>query len=270
MRFTILSLFFVLIVFQGCKNESKDQIVIVKTEFGDMKIKLYDETPRHRDNFIRLAKDGFYNDLLFHRVINEFMIQGGDPDSKNAKPGVQLGNGGPGYDLPAEIHFPQLFHKKGVIAAAREGDNVNPEKKSSGSQFYIVQGKTFTDEELNKAEDRVNGMMKQQLSFSLMSAYKDSLRALQKAGKFDEYTALQQKIKAEIDQKIKGLEKFTIPDSLREVYKTIGGTPHLDTNYTVFGEVIEGLNVIDSIAAVETDSKNRPVNDIKMTVEIVK
>jgi cyclophilin family peptidyl-prolyl cis-trans isomerase len=270
MRFTLLSLFFILVVFQGCKNEPKNQIVVIKTEFGDMKIKLYDETPRHRDNFIRLTKDGFYNNLLFHRVINEFMIQGGDPDSKNAKPGVQLGNGGPGYDLPAEIRFPQLFHKKGVIAAAREGDNVNPEKKSSGSQFYIVQGKTFTDEELNKVEDRVNGMMKKQVYYTLMSTHKDSLIALQKDRKFDEYTALQQKIKVEIEQKTKGLEKFTIPDSLREIYKTVGGTPHLDTNYTVFGEVIEGFNVIDSIAGVKTDPNNRPLKDIKMTVEIVK
>jgi cyclophilin family peptidyl-prolyl cis-trans isomerase len=235
-----------------------------------MKIKLYDETPRHRDNFIRLTKDGFYNNLLFHRVINEFMIQGGDPDSKNAKPGVQLGNGGPGYDLPAEIRFPQLFHKKGVIAAAREGDNVNPEKKSSGSQFYITQGKIFTDEELDKIEERINGMKKNQVYYSLMSAQKNSLITLQKEGKFDEYTTLQQKIKEEAEQKIKKLTKYTIPENIREVYKTVGGTPHLDTNYTVFGEVIEGLNVIDSIATVETDPNNRPLKDIKMTVEIVK
>jgi len=270
MKYLMLLLFSVFLVFQGCKHEPKEQVVVIKTEFGDMKIRLYNETPRHRDNFIRLTKEGFYNNLLFHRVINEFMIQGGDPDSKNAKPGEQLGNGGPGYELPAEIHFPQLYHKKGVIAAAREGDRVNPEKKSSGSQFYIVQGKTFTDEQLNMIEDRINGMKKKQVYYSLMSAHKDSLITLQKEGKFDEYTALQQRIKSEADQKIKALTKYTIPENIREVYKTVGGTPHLDTNYTVFGEVIEGLNVIDSIAAVETGANNRPVKDIKMTVEIVK
>ncbi len=266
----IILLFFTLLIFQGCKNEPKNQIVVVKTEFGDMKITLYNETPRHRDNFIRLAKDGFYNNLLFHRVINEFMIQGGDPDSKIAKPGEQLGEGGPGYELPAEIHFPQLFHKKGVIAAAREGDRVNPEKKSSGSQFYIVQGKIFNDEELDKIEKRINGMKKNQIYYSLMTEHKDSLIALQKEGRFDEFTAMQQRIKDEAEQKYNAQTKYTIPENIREVYKTVGGTPHLDTNYTVFGEVIEGLNVIDSIAAVEIDPNNRPVKDIKMTVEIVK
>lgn len=264
-----LLLFSILLILQGCKNKPKDHIVIVKTEFGDMKIKLYNETPRHRDNFIRLVKDGFYNDLLFHRVINEFMIQGGDPDSRNAKPGVQLGEGDPGYDLPAEIHFPQLFHKKGVIAAAREGDSVNPEKKSSGSQFYIVQGKTFTDEQLNKIEERINGMKKKQIFYSLMTENKDSLMALRKEGKFEEFTTLQQKIKDEAEQRFNNQPKYTIPENIRGVYKTVGGTPHLDTNYTVFGEVIEGLNVIDSIAVVETDPNDRPLKDIKMTVEVL-
>ncbi len=266
----ILFIFSILLILQGCKNEPKDQIVVIKTEFGDMKIKLYNETPRHRDNFIRLAKDGFYNNLLFHRVINEFMIQGGDPDSKSAKPGEQLGEGGPGYELPAEIHFPQLFHKKGVIAAAREGDRVNPEKKSSGSQFYIVQGKIFNDEELDKIEERINGMKKSQIYYLLMTEHKDSLMTLQKKGKFDEFTAMQQRIKDEAEQKYNEQTKYTIPENIREVYRTVGGTPHLDTNYTVFGEVIEGLNVIDSIVAVDTDPNNRPVKDIKMTVEIVK
>jgi len=270
MKYILILLFSIILIFQGCKNEPKDQIVVIKTDFGDMKIKLYNKTPRHRDNFIRLAKDGFYNNLLFHRVMNEFMIQGGDPDSKNAKPGEQLGNGGPGYELPAEIHFPQLFHKKGAIAAAREGDSVNPEKKSSGSQFYIVQGKIFTDDQLNKIEERVNGMKNKQIYYSLMSENKDTLVALQKEGKFDEYTELQQNIRNKAKKIIGKQAKYTIPDSIREVYKTVGGTPHLDTNYTVFGEVIEGLNVIDSIAAVETDPNDRPVKGIKMIVEIVK
>ena len=270
MRCKLLFLFSLLLIFQGCKNEPKDHIVLIKTEFGEIKIKLYNETPRHRDNFINLANDGFYDNLLFHRVINEFMIQGGDPDSKNAKPEEELGNGGPGYELPAEIHFPKLFHKKGVIAAAREGDDVNPEKKSSGSQFYIVQGKTFTDEQFDKIENRVNGMKRNQIYYSLMSEQKDSLVALQKSGKYDEYQELQQRLKDKAKRQLEKQDKYIIPDSIRVVYKTVGGTPHLDSNYTVFGEVIEGLNVIDSIAAAETDPNNRPVKDIRMTVEIVK
>ncbi len=252
----------------GCKNKEQ-RVVLIKTDYGNIKIKLYDETPRHRDNFIKLTEEGFYNGVLFHRVINEFMIQGGDPDSKNAKPGDRLGNGGPGYKIPAEIHFPELFHKKGVIAAAREGDRVNPEKMSSGSQFYIVQGKKFTDEELDKVEMRVNDMRKQQISYKLMSQYKDSLILLQQQQKFDELMALQNRIQKQAETEL-SKNRFSFPENVREVYKTIGGTPHLDSNYTVFGEVIEGLDVVDSIAAVKTDRYDRPVKDIRMTVEVVK
>jgi len=267
MKYLLFILLSALFLLNGCKKK-EDRVVLLKTEYGNIKIRLYDETPRHRDNFIKLTEEGFYNGLLFHRVINEFMIQGGDPDSKNAQPGEQLGNGGPGYKLPAEIHFPELFHKKGVIAAAREGDRVNPEKKSSGSQFYIVQGKKFTDEQLDKVEDRVNRMRKQQVQYKLMSQYRDSLVALQQAQKFDEYYALQKKIQDLSDEE-SSKNPFKFPANVREAYKTIGGTPHLDSNYTVFGEVIEGLDVVDSIAAVQTDQYDRPVKDIRMTVEVI-
>ncbi len=270
MKYKLLLLFPIVMFFQGCKNEPKDRIVQIKTDLGNIKIKLYDATPRHRDSFIRLTKDGFFDDLLFHRVINEFMIQGGDPDSKDAKPGEKLGNGGPGYEIPAEIHFPKLFHKKGVIAAAREGDNVNPEKMSSGSQFYIVQGKTFTDEQLDKVEARVNDMKKQQIYYSMMSEYQDSLISLQNAGKYDEFSDLQQEIKNKVNTKLEEDGLFIIPEDIREVYKTVGGTPHLDSNYTVFGEVIEGLDVLDSIAAGKTDQYDRPVKDVRMTVKVIK
>jgi cyclophilin family peptidyl-prolyl cis-trans isomerase len=258
-----------LVLLQSCNKKEEDRIVMIKTGYGDIKIKLYNETPRHRDNFIRLANEGFYNGLLFHRVINEFMIQGGDPDSRDAKPGVLLGNGGPGYDLPAEIHYPELFHKKGALAAAREGDRINPEKKSSGSQFYIVQGKTFTDEDLDAVEKRVDRMNRQSIYYKTLSLYSDSLLALQKDQKWDEFYAMQKKIQKIVDDKIKA-NPHKIPPELREVYKTIGGTPHLDGNYTVFGEVIEGLNVIDSIAKVQTDTNDRPVKDIKMEVVVIK
>ncbi len=268
MKYFTLIILSAILFLGGCKKKEQ-RVVLIKTDYGNIKIKLYDETPRHRDNFIKLTEEGFYNGVLFHRVINEFMIQGGDPDSKNAKPGDRLGNGGPGYKIPAEIHFPELFHKKGVIAAAREGDRVNPEKMSSGSQFYIVQGKKFTDEELDKVEMRVNDMRKQQISYKLMSQYKDSLILLQQQQKFDELMALQNRIQKQAETEL-SKNRFSFPENVREVYKTIGGTPHLDSNYTVFGEVIEGLDVVDSIAAVKTDRYDRPVKDIRMTVEVVK
>jgi len=199
------------------EDEQPEQLVKISTDYGDMIIKLYNGTPLHRDNFIKLVKGHFYDGTLFHRVIKNFMIQGGDPDSKGAAPGQMLGNGGPGYTIPAEFRK-EYFHKKGVIAAAREGDNVNPEKASSGSQFYIVQGRRWTNTELNTMEQQRHHL---------------------------------------------------IPWEHKEVYMKIGGTPHLDGDYTVFGEVISGLNVIDSIAALPGDRFNRPLKDVKMTVSLI-
>lgn len=198
------------------KKDEKVYYVKISTSFGDMEVKLYNETPLHRDNFLKLAKEGFYNDLLFHRVMNGFMIQGGDPDSKNAPAGKRLGSGGPGYTIPAEFRT-NLIHKKGALAAARQGDGVNPEKRSSGSQFYIVQGKKYMDDELTSIE--------------------------------------------------KGYG-ITLNDEQRKIYREIGGTPFLDYNYTVFGEVVSGLDVIDKIAAVKTNPDDRPLQDIKMKVTI--
>ena len=197
----------------------KNQYVRVKTEYGECIIKLYNETPLHRDNFLKLAKKGYYNGTLFHRVIKAFMIQGGDPDSRNAKPDSLLGEGGPKYTIPAEFRD-SLFHKKGVLAAAREGDLVNPAKASSGSQFYLVQGKIFTDEQLNSLEEK--------------------------------------------------RLKFKIPEWQRQVYKTIGGVPHLDRNYTVYGEIVVGLQLVDKIAAMETDKNDRPKQDVKMEITVLK
>jgi cyclophilin family peptidyl-prolyl cis-trans isomerase len=184
--------------------------VLLQTNYGDIVLRLSDSTPLHRDNFLKLVKVGFYDSLLFHRVIHNFMIQGGDPNSKRARPGEPLGNGGPGYRIPAEFRT-TLFHKKGVIAAARDN---NPEKASSGCQFYIVQGRIFTDAGLDSVETfRLNGRK--------------------------------------------------IPFEQREVYKTIGGSPHLDQNYTVFGEVVKGLDVVDKIAAVPTSAgQDRPLEDV--------
>lgn len=214
----ILFLFLSLCFIQAFAAKPKNQYVKISTSKGEVIIKLYNETPLHRDNFLKLAKNGTYNSTLFHRVIKAFMIQGGDPDSKNAKPDSLLGNGDLGYTIPSEFRD-SLFHKKGVLAAAREGDDVNPLKASSSCQFYIVQGKVWTDSLLNLVETK--------------------------------------------------RMKFKIPEWQRQIYKTIGGTPHLDRNYTVYGEVVKGLEMVDAIAEETTDKNNRPKNDIKMTVSVL-
>ncbi len=205
----------------GCTksgNSSNSRDLLIRTDKGDIDIVLYGQTPEHRDNFIKLAEEGFYDGVLFHRVIKEFMIQTGDPHSRDAAPGEVLGSGGPGYTIPAEI-VEGLFHKKGAIAAARQGDQVNPQRRSSGSQFYIVQGRIWSNEELDQMEQDRN-------------------------------------------------KPFT--EEQREKYTTLGGTPHLDDAYTVFGQVTSGLEVIDSIAASQTDDRDRPVEDISIiSIEIL-
>ncbi|RMG81729.1 MAG: PKD domain-containing protein [Bacteroidetes bacterium] len=195
-----------------------DCLVEIETDYGNMTVLLYNDTPKHRDNFIKLVEEGFYDGLLFHRVIEGFMIQGGDPNSRNAKPGQPLGAGGPGYTIPAEFSD-TLIHVKGALAAARQGDQVNPEKRSSGSQFYIVQGRPLSEEELAIIGNR------------------------------------------------KGI-RYT--KDQREAYMTLGGTPFLDREYTVFGRVIKGLEVIDKIAAVKTDHSDRPQQDIRMKMRVIK
>lgn len=242
----------------GTKTKG-DTLILIETDFGNMKIKLYDKTPKHKKNFIKLAKNGFFDGLLFHRVIKDFMIQGGDPDSKNAPAGKMLGNGGPGYEIDAEFND-SLFHKKGVIAAAREGDNVNPLKKSSGSQFYIVQGRKFSDEELNKLEEQISlGNY-----INLHPEIGKQASEYRMTGNKPAFDSLIEEIKNRKDYKA-----YKIPEYQRKIYKTIGGTPHLDRNYTVFGEIVEGLDVIDKIASVKTDKNDRPIKDVKMTVKVI-
>lgn len=249
-------------------KEVKDVHLLMKTSKGDMTIRLYDETPLHRDNFIKLAKEGYYDSLLFHRVIQDFMIQGGDPDSRGAVAGSELGNGGPGYQIDAEFNFPLLHHKKGALAAARQGDNVNPEKKSSGSQFYIVQGKVYDDEMITQVEARITGLNRQTLYPKIIEQYRDTITSMQKAGNMDGIMALQ----VEIDSLVEAqTQVYTMPEMLKPVYKTVGGTPHLDNNYTVFGEVVEGLAVIDSIASVGTNGADRPLENVYIiSVELLK
>ena len=215
----------VLLLFTRWYDASKDEMVVISTEYGEITVGLYKDTPLHRENFLKLVKESYYDSLLFHRVINNFMIQGGDPDSKGAKPGQPLGRGGPGYTIPAEI-VPDHIHKKGALAAARQGDQVNPERASSGSQFYIVQGKPVPSDQLERIAEQ---------------------RAFANPADTAGYT----------------------PEQIA-IYQSDGGTPHLDGTYTVFGEVVEGLDVIDVIAQQKVDGRSRPLKDIKISMKIIR
>lgn len=227
-----LSLFCCILTLLSCSGLSKaakkerklgHSVVKIKTPKGKMLVWLYDETPKHKENFLKLADSGYYNDLLFHRVIKDFMIQGGDPTSKNAQPKAKLGEGGPGYTIAAEFDT-AFFHKKGALAAARTGDHINPTKASSGSQFYIVQGKKYSKAQLKNLEARIKS-------------------------KNPNFKFTEKQIKA---------------------YQEVGGTPFLDGSYTVFGEVVYGLDVVDEIATVETKPNNRPVEDVTMSIKVIK
>ncbi len=253
----------------GCaqNNGDKRPLVLIKTDFGEMKVALYNETPKHRDNFLKLAKGGFFDSLLFHRVIRDFMIQGGDPDTRHALPGQKLGNGGPGYDLDNEIQL-NIIHKKGALAAAREGDQINPKKKSSGSQFYIVQGLVFPVSNLLALEDEGNKKLSQRIMNQLAVAKSDSLKYYQQTNNKISFDKLVAKLQAAAMDSV-GRAPFKFTDTQKQVYTTIGGTPHLDGNYTVFGEVVEGLAVLDSIVAQHTGPNDRPVKDIRMVVKVI-
>jgi cyclophilin family peptidyl-prolyl cis-trans isomerase len=242
------------------KEEQRKTVEMV-TDYGTMVIELYNETPLHRDNFIKLAKESAYDSLLFHRVIDKFMIQSGDPDSKNAKLGDTLGNGGLPYKVAAEFSA-DLFHKKGVLAAARDG---NPERASSSMQFYIVQGKVWNDSLLDKAEIRINGWLAEHY-FKNDLVNKSLLDSLQKAidgENMDRYTLLSDSIRS-MSKSYENFDRYAIPEAHRQIYRTIGGTPHLDQNYTVYGEVIKGIEVVDSIASVQTGTFDRPMNDVRI------
>jgi len=237
------------------------KVVKMVTDHGILVIELYNETPLHRDNFIKLANMGEYDSLLFHRVIEKFMIQGGDLESRNAKNDDQLGNGGLPYTVDAEFN-PYLFHKKGALGAARDG---NPERASNSMQFYIVQGKLFNDSLINNAENRINGWLAEHYLIN-DPANKSLFESIQKAiDNEDEerYTFLNDSLK-KLAETYDDFERYSIPESHRKVYKSIGGTPHLDQNYTVFGQVVEGLEVVDSIATVRTGKNDRPITNVRI------
>lgn len=252
----------------GRTDKNKEHEALIETGFGTMKIKLYNETPLHRDNFIKLTKEDFYNGLLFHRVINGFMIQGGDPDSKTAAPEQQLGGGDLGYTIPAEIN-PKFFHRRGVIAAARQGDNVNPEKRSSSSQFYILQGKVFRSGELDTLQTKLEETRKKNMLQSRIKEIEPELNKLGAEGKQDEMMARFNALKAEVDSAAAKLPPIKFSEEQRKAYTTVGGYPSLDNNYTIFGEVTEGLEVLDKIADQPVDQYDRPQKDIKFKITMI-
>ena len=252
---------------------AQDSIVQITTDMGVIKIKLYNETPLHRDNFLSLVRNKTLDSTLFHRVISNFMIQGGDVTSKHAAPDAMLGNGDVGYTIPAEFN-PALYHKKGALCAARQGDDVNPLKASSGCQFYIVQGNKFAPGDLDAMEARMNQQGKQKIFSDIINRpengnLKARFIANQQTGNADSMKVLTATIEPMIDAEAAKIVPFKYSDEQRKVYATIGGTPHLDGGYTVFGEVIEGLDLIDKIAAVEKNQMDRPTKDIRMYLKII-
>lgn len=234
--------------------------VLLQTNLGDITLRLYDETPQHRDNFLRLVREGYYNGTLFHRVIRDFMVQGGDPDSVNAPAGKRLGVGGPDYTLEAEIH-PALFHKRGALAAARQGDEVNPERRSSGSQFYIVWGQTYNDGQLRQMGKQLEMQRLQSIFQSLAADHRAEILQLRRDRNRTGLQELQDRLAAEAETKAKALGPV-LTEAQMEAYSSMGGTPHLDGQYTVFGEVVEGLDIVDRIQQVETLSGDRPKADV--------
>ena len=244
------------------ENE-KRTLVKLETTMGNITVALYNETPKHRDNFIKLVKEGVYDSTLFHRVIKQFMIQAGDPDSKNASDTAMLGSGDGGYTIPAEFN-PKFFHKKGVLAAARQGDDVNPEKASSGCQFYIVTGRKFTEPQLLGMENKINEQHEEALFDSLARQHMKEIYKMRKAGDNAGLLELQDTLEAQARELADKEEKFRFTPEQIKAYSTVGGAPHLDGSYTVFGEVTEGMEVVENIEIAKTNRADRPVENIRI------
>ena len=245
------------------KADSKMTKVKLETTLGDIVVELYNETPQHRDNFIKLVKEGYYDGVLFHRVIKDFMIQTGDGNSKNAGPDTTLSDGDPGYTIEAEFVYPKYFHKRGALAAARTGDQVNPERRSSGSQFYIVTGKIYSSDELNMMAKRMADMKKQDIFRRLVTENNAKIQQLQQSQDTAGLQALQNELIQQTEAEAANVAvKFT--DEQIDAYTSVGGTPHLDGQYTVFGEVVSGMDVVDKIQNTTTGRMDRPTVDIKI------
>ncbi|WP_251621176.1 peptidylprolyl isomerase [Odoribacter lunatus] len=260
MKYFLIILLAVLFLI-GCRRNEENTFVI-KTNVGEIHIRLYDVTPEHRDNFVKLVKEKYYEGMLFHRVIPDFVIQTGDPASRNARSQMILGAGDIGYKIDAEIR-PELIHKRGVIAAAREGDNVNPERRSSGSHFYIVQGHVYRPGELDSVVEQINFRRQQTLFDKVKQQYEVEIRAYESAKDYDALMELNKKISEQVSELFAG-EKFILTEEQRKSYTTEGGIPFLDGAYTIFGEVTKGMDVVDRITKLKTDENNRPERDVKI------
>lgn len=253
---------------QTSDNETK---VLIKTSAGDITIKLYNGTPLHRDNFIKLVEEHYYDSVLFHRVIKDFMVQAGDPDSKNADKNAQLGAGGPDYTIPAEFVFPKYYHKRGALSAARQADQVNPERRSSGSQFYIVTGKKYRKYELQEFEERLAHNQGQRIFEDLCMQNRDSILSMQSKGDNEGLRKLSVELNEAMNKKLKEVGPLKFTEEQVKTYMDEGGTPFLDNDYTVFGEVVDGMKVVDKIESAGTDMFDRPRKDIRIiTMEIIK
>jgi peptidyl-prolyl cis-trans isomerase B (cyclophilin B) len=267
-KYNLLVFFLFIIILGSCKDKETvpeveaRKLVEMVTNFGTIELELYNETPLHRDNFLKLIKDKAYDSLLFHRVINQFMIQAGDPDSRKSKDSEErLGNGDLTYKVPAEINT-ILFHQRGALGAARDG---NLERASSAMQFYIVQKGAQNDSIIDRSEKRINGWLASHYSKNdpLNKPLIDGVAAARKVKDTISFKKLNDSLNT-INKNYTGFTKYKIPEAHREIYRTVGGTPHLDQNYTVFGQVIKGLSVVDSIAVVKTNKSNRPLSNVRI------
>lgn len=277
----IIALLVLLLVFCACKAEKKmtpfssisddDTIVLIETSSGDIKVKLYSDTPKHRDNFIKNIKEHMYDGIIFHRVVKNFMIQAGDPSAKDLPQGAPAGGGDVNWTVPAEIIYPKYFHKYGALAAARENDDVNPNKESSGCQFYIVTGTKWTEAKLMSKEKELNDVRQKEYFNKLVKESKDEVAKLRKNKDTVKLLELQDSLERKSEEMLKENPAIKITPEQEKIYSTIGGMPHLDNNYTVFGEVVEGMDIVEAISKVRTDRRNRPVDDITINkITIVK
>ena len=245
--------------------------VLVKTTAGSFTVLLYGDTPKPRDNFVKLVSEHYYDSTLFHRVIKDFMVQAGDPDSRNAAAGAMLGSGGPDYKIDAEIVYPKHFHKRGALAAARQGDQVNPMKKSSGSQFYIVTGQKFSQAQVDQLGAGLKNKQMQSVFNRLAMEHRDSIIAMQRSGDRAGLQALQDSLVKQTEAEVAAMNAPELTPEMQQAYTTTGGAPHLDGDYTVFGEVIDGMDTIDRIEKAQTDGNDRPKEDIRiLSMKILK
>jgi cyclophilin family peptidyl-prolyl cis-trans isomerase len=266
MKRSIAVIALVIVTLFGCAGGDKEDVVIITTPHGEMVVILYNETPKHKENFLKLVKEKYYDSLLFHRVIEGFMIQGGDPDSKKATPEQQLGMGGPGYTIPAEFNR-SFFHEKGSLSAARLGDGQNPQKESSGSQFYIVQGTVVPEDQLKIDRQKMTQAFQQMAQSGQYQSLFDSLEVLYNSNDLPGYQAKLTSIIPRVEKATGMKVSMDITPEAIKAYTTVGGTPFLDNQYTVFGKVIKGLEVIDKIAAVNKNPNDRPSEDVWMVMK---